>query len=319
MPILHPRAVSAALTLTLAAAAACGKPPRHLVLKQSFAFTAPSAAVGGVTGGDRGELVAWSPRDPRLIWLSRGSRKALAHPSITRPVGAAVLRGRSLLGLGHGEREVEVLDAPSGALVRLHEGGTLAGRREVAGLKRAFNGIRAGSGWYALVPDADTMVAYHLVYVADGSSEGRVLATAMQPVRGVPQPGLSPAIRLSTWGDGVILTNPAAPYQSVVIDPAGKERPLVRPGGLRALGGRTAKWYSMPVQHIEGGFLQTFTDLNSDRRVFVVYDEQGTPRRASTIAAPVAIVGEQTNPDYLIGIRRTGRTELVGYTWTWQG
>jgi len=77
-----------------------------------------------------------------------------------------------------------------------------------------------------------------------------------------------------------------------------------------------AHWGAMPLLWAGNGFVQVFTDVTSENRLFVTYAADGHVLRKTLLQAPLALVAER-EPRYLLGIRRAGGTEIVGYQWRW--
>jgi len=76
-------------------------------------------------------------------------------------------------------------------------------------------------------------------------------------------------------------------------------------------------WVSMPIVPIDGGYLQTLSDLMSDDRVFVLYDADGLVLSRRTLSLPISLVAARRGRGDILGARRHSHVELVKYEWRW--
>jgi hypothetical protein len=113
-----------------------------------------------------------------------------------------------------------------------------------------------------------------------------------------------------------------APYDLTVLYPNGVSTTVSRKSdllskGLSALNDSTAFWVALTPVSLNDGFLQTFADLRSDRRILVRYDSEF--RLAAHVVAdvPLAFMTSIPNKRLLLVARNTGDLELVTYEWSW--
>jgi hypothetical protein len=291
------------------AAAGCGSdPPRppNLELTETYSrVVPPSVFIEGVAAGaDRGVAV-WTPRVPELMYNAGSGWARWTDPALLRPV-AVSLDVRP----GAGNVVAEVLDGESGAVLQLDSTGHAVGRRLIRQFSHAADAVRSEGGWFALVSADDS--SRTLRYAADGEEAARTLYR-------VPSSRTQAAkdVRLSPWGSDVIVTDSHSPFTSLLVRASGAVEPLLTPPPLPELKRRRVRWISLPVLPVEGGFLQEIADGTSDRRLLILYDSAGTVLRSTSLTAPLALVSASGERNVLLGIRRAGPTEVVGYRWSW--
>lgn len=76
-------------------------------------------------------------------------------------------------------------------------------------------------------------------------------------------------------------------------------------------------WVSQPALVIDRGTLQVLSDLRSDARLLIRYDEGGATVARRFVQVPLGLIHADTATRRITGIRRLNRTEIVRYKWTW--
>lgn len=278
----------------------CRDAPDRLRLTEAGAVTLPdSLQVTGVDGDERGRTLLWT-REGNLL-LYDGDRPIHLRPDSLRYAAGAALLGDTTHG-------IEVVDGLRGTLMRFDARGRQINERPVDALRGAALAVRARDGWFAIARDSGARVS--LRYLPHNSGVGRTLKSL--------DGRSSQAVRLSPLDTRLLVTSVEAPHASLLVDPeTGAVEQFLVPAGVAALADSAAHWWSMPVVAVSPGYLQVLADLTSDRRLFVLYDAQGRVVRTTELNAPIAIVGGRRNGRHLLGMRRTGRPEVVDYAWEW--
>lgn len=293
------------IALSVCTATSCSQAP---VDRESLVLSEVSARplsldfdfVGIATTDDHG-LVVWG-REPNVV---------LRFTKTLAPNGewALVDAIRPLSVWSSGSRtEVVALDPP--AVHTLGEAGTVIESQPIAVEGTLLEAVRGRAGWYTLTE-------------SHGSGE---LTVSFPDSNGVIP---APAYGGLTLGEGelgttVWLTQLRYPFVVYALsvsegtaiamqpDPAQLDSLLSTHGGERR-----SNWASLPVVPIDGGFLQTLTDLAGDRRIFVVYGPAGQTLSANLVDVPLSLlVGSETLPR-VYGARRTDILELVEYSYRW--
>jgi hypothetical protein len=69
---------------------------------------------------------------------------------------------------------------------------------------------------------------------------------------------------------------------------------------------------------VDSFLVRTFSDLRSDRRLLVLYDETGAIIRQTELDAALGLVESQPGHHLLVGLRKLPGTELTFYQWRWE-
>lgn len=299
--------------LLLILASGCSREPRHLNLSEASAFVVPdSVGVAGVALGPDGELLLWTPTQNRVVWIRGSARHDLTDPRLARPIAAAVL-DPSMDAAHAPAGAVEALDAARGALIRFARDGRVLSVHAIPAWAGAVQAARARTGWFALLPDSSSGRGYSVQFQEDGTAAPRRVFV----MKGSGS-AKARTVRLSVWGDSLIVTEVRSPYASMLVPNAatGAHR-LATPSGIPELRQTRYTWLSMPLLPVGRGFIQVFADAGSDRRLFVTYGRDRRPVHASFVDAPIGLIAARTAPDVLLALRRVGRTEVVQYRWEW--
>jgi hypothetical protein len=290
-----------ALSCVLVAVPAPAAPQAaHLRLTESFAYpVADSLQLSSIALGGIGELLAWGPNQGSVVHITRGERRVLGAGHLQLPVGAAFV-----------DSGYEVVDAQRRGVVSFGPDGAEVGFRPIAASGALVNAVRTPAGWFVGVAS---------------SADGYVLLTlrgdsARAVARLLPDLAAGAALheaQLSPDGDGVLLTDLHAPFETQRISPDGRVLGTLQPGAP-APAAVPAKWVPLPALSLGGGYVQVLADLTSDLRDVVVFDAAGHVLRRTRIEVPLAFVASAPAQHLLVGSRAIGARELVGYRWEWE-
>lgn len=171
----------------------------------------------------------------------------------------------------------------------------------------AVSAARSSNGW-----------AYQ---VETGSGDIFIRSTAGQGMHPIPSANY---VALTWDGPSLVSTELHHPFAVGVVHSDGKVQAVARPPAgfldslrLRRGGTDFAGLASLPALPVGRGFLQTVTDVQSDRRLLVVYDEELRVLRASMLSVPIGFVLSVPERRELYGARAGRRTELLKYRWKW--
>lgn len=269
-------------------------------------------------------------------------REIWAHPlpKQVRPTGVAVAPRGLLLWDTHGGRAVEF--SWSGESYR-------EWRVAQSGMIRAAAWSSQLEGWEALLADGTVLVLKDTVETSPLSPVGPVprqstpafidghwhlirfdSAAKALLVDGVPVLGsesmpdfLEPMDRLWILGapdGGWLVTKMMPPFWAALLDRTGRmvRRVLETPNGFAGLPeSGPPRALAMPVVGLGAhGFLQTITDLRSERRTIRFLDPQGLLVAEQEVAVPLVLVAAEVTGRRLVGVRDLGEiVEVVVYEW----
>ncbi|MBA2670603.1 MAG: hypothetical protein H0U67_09555 [Gemmatimonadetes bacterium] len=266
------------------------------ILPDSFPVTAMAAL-------DNGRIGLLSNRDYVLI----------AHRGSFAEVGVGVLRRPVGIGVNPKSGRVEVVDAQRREIVSLLPAEGVNHRRLTVPIAIGA-AVRVTGGWY--VGGSDGTEVRRVFYVPD---DGRV--RQVHSWSSARRPSGQPAARLSALDDRVIITEADSPFHSVIVDSAGRlvsrlEAPDPDDASIQPAQ-RERRWSSLPVLRAGFLFLQVVSDLASDTRLVMTYDESGTLLRVAEVGIPIGFGATIPEHSLLVGIRRFGPQEIVSYRWSW--
>jgi hypothetical protein len=270
-----------------------------------------SFTLAGVDGTAERTLL-WATNQSFVIMDDHGQERIIRRRGMGPPIAAALVGDSSVL---------EVLDV--GSVVRLSKTGNLLQRWNYKVSFSPSKGVRSEQTWY--VGGLNRRGDFEIV-VMKASGETAHYYT-------LPRARLSPRkedssffnpVHLTPVGRYLMVTVVNAPYENILLDAEGTEQQTFTPPahtdstppgtqGDSMLG----QWISLPTLPLDCGFLQTISDLRSDRRRLVLYDDGGNLLRESLIVVPLGFVDVVGEDQRLIAARSTTITELVGYRWKW--
>lgn len=125
---------------------------------------------------------------------------------------------------------------------------------------------------------------------------------------------------LSCLGSDITVTEVLPPFETRALSPE-SALPAVRPDldstGFGTVG--APAWVSSPLFTLRRQFLQVLSELRSDRRLLILYDETGRELRRRALDAPFGILATNDSLQVLLGTRRLKQTEVIIYSWRWDG
>lgn len=276
-----------------------GKAPHDiapdLVLTEEHAtIVPPDFRLTGVFAKGRQVRAIWSRSESLIRWQpSRGDTATVVARDLPDGIVAVSVEGENLhVAMTHGGLTMST----SGKIVRdfaLPVG------------QHLLDATWIRSGWLLLIQDADSTVK---LLDARGTAIRRAFAdSAGSPVvRRLTKvaPGLVAvaALRapfvvdlLSTSGD--LLQSMAPPIEDLDVPDT---------------------WISLPFLPLDSAYLQTLSDLKSNRRRIVLYNHRGQVVRVRDIELPLGFVHSDVSSSTLLAVRRTDVTEIVEYRWRWR-
>lgn len=262
--------------------------------------------------------LAVSPtRDVFLLWSSQGGLAVLAdssgichelwHDSESYPTGA---------GFRDGGRAIEILDGDRQSILRMDRRGDLIHRTRFSVPVVVTTSAITAAGWLVGGWNAsEEFVAFQVGRSGDSSEFFRF-----------DRPGDGPPgdMRISVLGDRAFFTQVSPPHKTTEISKDGKRIRSFQPMGedgipttIGRLEEEVGRWVSLPILPLDHGFLQMLSDLNSDRRTWVLSDSTGMPLRSKTISVPLAFHVSWPEEGVLFGVRRLNSLEVLEFGWRW--
>jgi hypothetical protein len=303
------RGVTCTFAIAVSGCGAERAEPPPLELREEYSRQLPdSFQFVGATFSSDGSLVLWSSNRNYLLLVDEGRIQALGAAFLGKPVAAVFSAEGS---------EIEVVDAVRSTIVVLsRQGMRLRERRFYTSLRVStatrirdlwLLGGRGLNGRFAL----DEAGAY-----TSSASPGRS-GSAFALHDDLP-------VHLSQAGGEVLLTNVNRPFAVQRFDSLGAPRASLSPKGIdtsRTIRELTSngRWVSLPALAASDGYLQTLSDLTSDRRILILYDSSGAARRYTVLDIPVGFVASHARRNLLAGARRTHGLELVVSAWAREG
>jgi hypothetical protein len=268
-----------------------------------------SFQLGGMDARDRRALT-WATNEPYLVLRDREQESVVKFKNAGVPIAAALTAGGGL----------EVLD--SGFVRRLSVDGT---RKETpySIAFRPVEGARGRAGWYVGGIDADHNLRIVRIDSLGNSAPYYKVPSARLTTQAGDTAFFKPT-HMTPVGDSLLVTIVNAPFENIVIDDRGKEVRSFRPPPPPVTtthnateAARAAKWISLATLRLDCGFLQTLSDVRSDQRRLVLFDNAGAPLRNSEIAAPLGFIYAMPTAQRLFAVRAMSSAEIVTYRWQW--
>lgn len=282
---------------------------KHLRLVESEAWTVPETfPVSGVAASPRGEIVLWARTVAGLVVLDSALHRArnVPLPFSSGPVAASA---------GEGDALEVVVDDPPG-VIYLDRSGAIDSTHalHIHGTLRAAT--KTSSGWWVVATDS-----------IRGTSLSRY------PARRASEPEVTSSLDssfglLSPLATGVCVTEQHRPFRTRVYATDGRRAgdfgpPLALVDSLAGTVDQSeararASWQSLPTLPLDSGYLQTLTDLTSDRRIVVVYEANGDGLSARMVRAPLGFSASEPERHVLVASRRSNYLEILQYRWRWR-
>lgn len=270
----------------------------RLQLEEQFAIAVPDAVqLIGVAPGSDGRLVAWS-REGAYLLSATDTAKQVPVSFSEVPAGAALGTDGTL----------ELVDPAAGVLRHVTMAGEGRSRPLPSGL-RVVDAVRTERfGWIAA--GVDPQGRYRIQPIDAGAAWWVISPDTLRE-------GALPPYRLAATGDGVLLTEAEPPFRTWRVRPEGAEEPFAPTSAGSPERDGVQRWVSAPLVDLGDAMVQTLADLASDRRVLVLYDQDGREQRKTVMSVPMALVGITGDRRHLVGVRDVGSPEVVLYRWSW--
>lgn len=287
------------LTITVFGEVPAQASSHKVVLREEAARVLPNGfSLAGLGVGAHGELLAWAREPNRVLQLGDGlvPERSWTLPDSLRP-----------LAVSSGPAGIEVVTAdPPGLYYFDTEGGREGATRRVGVEGMLLAATRGREGWY-LLSEANT---------------GEVT------VRHRTRPGSAVVERYGALTpdeqDGVWLTMTIYPFEAQQLRHDWTEGLVLRPPAqvldsmlAAAAQPNFAMWASLPLVVLNCGYLQTIADLAEDRRLIVIYDQDGRVISHLTLDVPLGLTRGAADRSRVYGARRTGSVEIVAYSYRW--
>lgn len=305
-PFMSPFRIVAGVLLALlppAVAAAQHCAPGALSLEARAVQTLPATfGIEGVATAPGGRLALWSAGG-EILELDREQGVIRHHlPDSIVPIGLGIV-----------PEGYRILDNRTGHEILLTAGDSLSWLGPVT-LQQGDMVDRAvwrDGQWLLLVRQATTH-----------RFELRLAGTDRSLYRSAPVDSLAliPRYHLSDGAGPLLLTRYTSPFDVIRIDPATGRTDTLAPlpaGLLDIPADSLLHWRALPTVAIDCGLLLTLSDLTSDHRLLVRYNDLGAVDRVTPLDAPLGLVARLPGEHTVLAARRTGDLELVWYDWHW--
>ena len=283
-----------------------GKSDSLLILTERARLRLPSSySVTGGAAGPSATVLLLDNRSDHLLLVRRNAFRAIPLPAGASVTGAAFVDGDSI---------VELVDARHRSVLRFN-----LSRERVLGeqffdtdLAAVESAAFVAGTWF--LGGRTVRSEFRLVEVAaDGTTH----------VVGVPLwngPTALPTAYVAGHNSDLIVTGLSSPFKAILLDPAGDLKRTITPADCLTSQDRLTvrDWISLPVLPVEPGYLQVLSDLKSDERMLVVYDESGNPIRTTRINVPLGLFAVSQTQHLLYGLIAVGSEELIVYDWRWR-
>lgn len=284
-----------------------GQSASHLELMEASAVELPEGFIAdGLSVSSNARIFAFSNSSsvPTLYWSGEGAVRA-AGARVGRIVASRFVAGDT----------VELLDAVHQQVFRSTGGSLQPGCQWTLPI-RIDAAAPAEGGWY--VAGVDTLNGGGWIYAVGADGSATKMFHVPTPIDDLDHRW---EIRLQPAGAGVLLSQVARPYRTRLISADGE---LLRQWeSIRDLppsqDEREALWIALPVVEVDGRFLQTFSDIRSDQRVFLLRSSTGELLQTAVVDSPLGFAGHQGELNGpLIALRSGVRQEVVTYTRRWR-
>ncbi len=244
----------------------------------------------GVAGSADGRIALWTAED--VFVVANGTLTPFAN-GVQQPLAVAPR-----------EEGWEVVDIGQGAIVRFSPESAEPQVTPLVLPSRPYSAARMSCGWVFQLWDAHTESG-SLVLVSESGNVNWSLEVswAKRHPRSSGQ-----LLQLVGAGDQVTATALGFPFETVVVDCAGDVHTFEPGPPLPTSDG----WIALGTVPIPGGFVTTYSDITSDRRVIRRRDSQGRFIRDTTLDVPLGFAAPLGTTSVL-AVRRTDRVEIVVY------
>lgn len=279
---------------------------RRFELEEFQSIVLPeSVAVSGVSVSLEGRFIAWSTKGRCLLVVEPQalSYRSIACESIDKPIAARFVT----------ESTIEVLT--QAMILRVQWEGHVASTVDFKAPVRVETAAYSRGAWHVGGPrqDAAGIDSIYQVWRLPGGDE----SLSQSPVR----ESFSP-FRITGFNQSLLITNVAAPFANTLMAEDGSVRLAFHPIPDSVLSGSPGTnvpetVVSLPTLFLGDMYLQTISDLRSDRRTLILYDKQGNLLRSFSFDVAIGFAATRPSSNTLVAVRRTDHLELVGYRWRW--
>jgi hypothetical protein len=264
---------------------------RKVALPDSLAPTDAAISV-------KGDIVIWSQESGKATILDRrNGLHVLTVPRRWQPVGASF----------DADGSVDIWDAASSMLHRFSARGMLLSRRSVP---RGYvnHAIRVNGIWFTSGYDKRRNLI--VSYLAQSGELRKLYSVVKDTLK-------RDATYLGAAENELLLSSSEWPYETVRLALNGVVtstfRPRLHEGGTEDQA--VSELRALPLVSINDGFIQTFTDLRSDRRIVALLSEAGETRSVRHMEIPIGIAAADARSSTLVAVRNIEQLELVQYRW----
>lgn len=277
------------LSAPCAAQESNSKLPKHVFFLEEVEFsTVPQTTqIDGIVASDF-RLAAWG-RDFILT---------------TNPERHTSILGIDVVGIGLFENSLELVDATARSLVTIALDGKRLNSIPLEMPLMIIAAVRGPRFWYIVGSNAR---ADYEVYRFDPLVKR---STPVALVDTMPQM----ALHLSVCGNGFIVSTGRLPFKSVQYDSVGKVLRTIAP----SIPPETGPLLAGPLLPLDRGFIQSFSNPQSDTRVFTLFDLTGHQIRMTATDLPVGFAASDLESRTIVAFRRHTRTDIVRYRWRWE-
>lgn len=272
-------------------------------------------AMGGGTFSPEGNILIWSSREPILLYQTdHGTYDTLEFGSNLPPLAVGFVSADV----------IDILASSDGRILRATLDAVPPGVTErflplMSDSARVIEGTRTKTGWCIALrgPDGqvsvyqynDAAMPIHLVSLKSSDYSLKFPDTLAQL-----------NVHLSPSGGGCAVSMWWYPFDSFIYDSIGNLNRVIEPD-LPSLGevpgaSRPAV-VALPLLSIDSTFIQTFSDLRSDKRVFLVMGLRPSHGRSLIIESPIGLVAVHQVSRRIMALRVSESAELVTYRWSW--
>ena len=281
-------------------------------LTEAYSLQVPDSFVlAGAAASTHGRILLWSLNQSRLILVTDTTMVRL-----DADVGRGVIAGSFI----QGDSVLEVVTSSPPAIVRFTSKGRLVRRRTLgrwADSVALETGAHADGGWVIGAVQGDK--SYRVVHVSDAGAK----EVTWQLLEATRVRDLGRSFQMTASEGRVLMASHFPPYSVIGITPTGSTAILVAQSALvsrRVIGApdTSSRWIALPVVVLDTGFIQTFADLNSDRRILTLYTSGFDLVNHVASNVPLGMMTSIPSRRVLVSGRNLrGRVELVVYRWRW--
>lgn len=253
-----------------------------------------------------GVLFVWSAESPVAYILDGDRLDSIASPFLRRPLGVRPV---------HNGRAIEILANGGASSVTVSRSGCVLREVPTTGLEPLlqFQSVHGtSSGWAVLGQDSFGIGRLFLVLPS-----GRAREVMRNEFQGKP-PGRGLAV---VDGRLLVLGWPSA-FEAVweTYEAGSPPLQLIPEAVLREVGNPEhddGLWIPLGVVPLDVGFVITFADMRSDRRIVAVYGPHLAFLRASLMRGQFAFVAGDPPRRQLWAVRVLESAEITMYEWSW--